>query len=346
MNVSYYVIYWPYRITWSILKLFRKKKSIIFYCGSHTDYAVIKPLYKYFPEAKIVAKNRKVQKALKEYGITSSLYPSFPDVLVMPRHVARKFPEPRMKKVGLRHGAYHFKDFVEAERYNAFDIYFVTSIREVELALKRGITSAQAIGFPKLDPAFNGCITEEVLEQYREKIGLDNKQPVVIFATTWNKAGTSAINRWIDHLSELTLDYQVLVTVHQWTTKDYIKKLENTPDIIYIKDKDIIPYLMLADVMVCDKSSIIAEFCALDKPIVTFSVPDGRRPSIEVNTMLTEISIQVDTYEEMKEALKEAVLNPDKLAAQRKKYNKIMFDKLDGKAGFRAASIIREKFLG
>jgi len=136
MNVSYYLLYWPYRITWSLLKLFRKENTIIFYCGNHSDYAVIKPILKYFPGAKVVVKKKKVQKELKEYGVVSSVYPSFPDVLVMPRHVARKFPEPRMKKIGLRHGAYHFKDFVSVDRYHVFDVYFVTSKQEAELAKK------------------------------------------------------------------------------------------------------------------------------------------------------------------------------------------------------------------
>ena len=345
MNVSYYIIYWPFRITWSILKLFRKKKSIIFYCGGHTDYVIIKQIYKHFPEAKIVAKNKKVQQVLKEFGVSSSLYPSFPDILVMPRHVARKFPEPRMKKIGLRHGAYHFKDFVETKRYNVFDIYFFTSTKEVKLAQQRGITNAKAIGFPKLDPAFDGSITDDLLQQYRKKLGLNKNRPVIIFATTWNKSGMSAIDRWVHRLTELTADYQVMVTVHLWTAKEYQAILEQTPGIIFIKDKDILPYLMLADLMVCDMSSIIAEFCALDKPLVTFKVPDGKRPSREVKSMLKEISIQVDTFEEMLEAIKESIQNPDKLSALRKRYNKIMFDELDGKAGLRAASIIREKYL-
>jgi len=213
------------------------------------------------------------------------------------------------------------------------------------LAKKHGIQNAVPIGFPKLDPAFDGAITDDVLNQYRKKLNLDIQKHTVIFATTWDKSGMSAIDRWIDRLPELKSIYNVLVTVHQWVNQKYKDKLEQMPGIFYINDKDILPYLMIADVMVCDMSSIIAEFCALDKPIVTFRVPDGKRPSHEVKAMLEEISIRVDTFDEMVAAINDSLLNPQKLLAQRQKYNRVMFDELDGKAGLRAASFIREKYL-
>ena len=318
---------------------------MIFYCASQVDYVVIEQIYKYFPEAKIVAKTRTVKKTLQKFGVKASVYPSFPDILVMPRHVARKFPEPRMIKIGLRHGAYHFKDFVSAKRYNAFDIYFVTSIKEEELAFQHGITNAKAIGYPKLDPAFNNSISKKTIEQYRKKLGL-NKKPVILFSATWNKSGMSAIDRWVHRISELNSDYQILVTVHQWTTKENLQILENTQGIYFIKDKNILPYLKLADVMISDMSSIIAEFCALDKPIITFKITakPGARISEEIQSMLPEISLQINTFDELNEAIKQSLLLPNKQSAQRKKYNKIMFDELDGKAGYRAASIIRERF--
>lgn len=346
MNITQYVIYIPYRVTWAICRSFRQNPLVVFYCGSYVDYVVFREVHRHLPEVRVVTKNRRVQKELLRYGVESTLYPSFPDVVIMARHVARKFPEPRMIKIGMRHGAYHFKDFVSKKRYNAFDVYFVTSEREVELALKRGITTARAGGFPKLDPALNGTIDDDALNSYREKLGISAGKPVLIFTSTWDRSGSSAIDRWIDRLQELTEDYTILVTVHQWTSEIRKRKLSDTQGINYIEDKDILPYLMLADVMIGDRSSIIAEFCALDKPIVTFRVSGGRRRSLEIDEMLDEISIRIDTFDELKAALNEAIEHPEALSENRKKYNEIMFDELDGRHAEKMATIIRERFPG
>ncbi|NOG44355.1 MAG: hypothetical protein HND50_03950 [Calditrichaeota bacterium] len=342
MNLSQYLIYLPYRTAWSFIHLFRKSKILQFYCGGQVDYVVMESIIKYFPDAEIVAKNKKVKKELNSFGIKCKLYPTFPDVLVMPRHTARKYPEPRMKKIGLRHGAYHFKDFVSAARYHAFDVYLVTSQKEVELALEKGITNTIGVGFPKIDPAFNNTISEEIYNQIKRRINLDDEKPVIIFTATWNKSGMSAIDIWINNLKELTKDYNVMVTVHHWTEDSYKQIIKQTEGVFFIEDKDILPYLVLADVMIADMSSIIAEFCALDKPIITFRVPDKKRTSQEIKDMLDNMSIRVDTFDQLQIALKESVKNPDQLSAQRKKYNKIMFDDLDGKAGERAANIIKK----
>jgi len=345
MNISQYLIYLPYRAAWRISRFFRSKRSIHFYCAGYVDYVVIKSVIKHFPQAKIAAKNKNVQAELKQYGIESIVYPTFPNILVMPRHTARKYPEKKMIKIGLRHGAYHFKDFVKAARYHAFNVYFVTSQKEVELARLKGITNTAGIGFPKLDAAFDGSWDEQALARIRNGLNLDSSKPVVIFTATWDRSGMSAIDKWVDRLNEITDDYNVLVTVHHWTGLEYQEKIENTPGISFIKDKDILPYLMTADVMIADMSSIIAEFCALDKPIITFRVPDRKRTAEEIKNMLDEISIRIDTFDKLKKALSKAVKSPAELSAKRQHYNTIMFDQLDGNAGLRAADYIKEHFL-
>ena len=345
MNISQYLIYLPYRAAWRIGRLFRKKRTIHFYCAGYVDYVVIKSIIKHFPAAKIAAKNKNVQAELKQYGVDSIVYPTFPDVLVMPRHTARKYPEKKMTKIGLRHGAYHFKDFVKAARYHAFDVYFVTSQKEVELARLKGITNTAGIGFPKLDAAFDGSWSEQALDRFREGLNLEKGKPVIIFTATWDRSGMSAVDRWADRLAEITDEYNVLVTVHHWTSKTFQEQIANTPGISFIKDKDILPYLMTADVMIADMSSIIAEFCALDKPIITFRVPDRKRTTEEIKNMLDDMTIRIDTFDELKDALREAVKYPDKLSKKRQHYNTVMFDQLDGQAGLRAADYIKGHFL-
>lgn len=348
MNYSQYFLYVPYCLTWYVYRfcrtVFRKDMKIIFYCGTAIDYAVFKNVHRFLPEVEVIAKNTKVRKELKKiFKIESSLYPSFPDVLIMNRHTARKFPGKKMLKFGLRHGAYHFKDFVSPKRYNAFDVYFVTSETEARLARERGIRSAVPGGFPKIDDAFNGRITKEQLTELKNKLGFDNNKPTVIFTATWENSRMSRVDKWAERLDEITNDYNILASLHPWVSEKYYTILRNNPQISFIETRDVLPYLMISDVMVADMSSIIAEFCALDKPLITFKIFEGKRISQEVVSMLEQISFRVESFEDIIEALDKAVHYPHKHSAQRQKFNKIMFDKLDGKAGEKIATLIRDE---
>ena len=342
MNYSQYLIRYPYKIFWRIRKFFDNKRRIDFFCGGYVDYVCFKNIHKYLPEVRIVAKNKKVSKELESYGIKSILYPTFPDVIIMARHLSRKFPEKKIRKIGMRHGAYHFKDFVTKKKYNAFDRFMLTSSEEVRLAKKKGIVSGVAVGFPKIDSMFNGEISDKDLMKLRTKLKIDPQKRTVIFAATWDRKDYSVIDKWIHRIEELAEKYNVLVTVHQWTTKWKQQKLEDYRKINFIRDKDILKYLMISDIMIADISSIIAEFNALNKPIITFRVPEMRRFTSEIRSMLDEISFRIDTFDELKDALKEAVNNPEKHQEQRLFYNKIMFDKLDGRASERALAVIKE----
>jgi CDP-glycerol glycerophosphotransferase (TagB/SpsB family) len=101
---------------------------------------------------------------------------------------------------------------------------------------------------------------------------------------------------------------------------------------------------MISDILFGDTSSIIAEFCALDKPIITFRVPEAGRSIPEIREMIKSISIQIDNFDEVYDAIKRCLENPNEKSAQREAANKIMFGNLDGKAGKRAAREI-EKLL-
>ena len=349
MNYSQYIIYLPYRLIWNLKKLmrilFHKDIDIVFYCGTPVDYVVVKNVIELLPRCRIVAKNRKIRNVLiNNYGINKcGLYPAYPDVLIATRHIARKFPEKQMMKFGMRHGAYHFKDFVSAKRYNAFDYFLVTSQKEVELAVQKGIYNAVAVGFPKLDDAFNGKISINDLTELKNELSLDPKKPTIIFTATWEKSGMSAVEKWADRLSELVGDYNVLVTLHSWVTDKNRMIIKMNHQVHYIESKTILRYLMISDVMVGDISSIIAEFCALDKPIITFRTGRGKRTNDDILEMLDQISFRVDSFEELTRALKNAITDPGYHSNARNNYNKIMFDELDGNASIRAATFIGKK---
>lgn len=343
MVPGYYLLKWPYTGLWKLANFLRSPRPVVVYATCPLDIVILKPVLKYLPPLPILPRNRKTKSYAERLGFSCISHPAFPRAVLMARHSAHFFPCPEIIRIGFRHGPYCFKAFAKSEYYNLFHLFFMTSEVEVEKARACGILSGKAIGFPKLDPAFDGTWNEETLAPYRKSLGLDHKKPTVIFTSTWDKSGMSAIDQWISYLPELAKKYHVLVTVHPWMSSRYVKRLQSTPGIHFIEDPDILPYLMLSDCLVGDTSSIIAEFCALDKPIVTFRVPRGPRSLPEIEEMLEEISIRIDRGSELATALQRCLENPNERKAFRHKAIATIFGILDGKAGLRAAEIIREQ---
>jgi len=97
---------------------------------------------------------------------------------------------------------------------------------------------------------------------------------------------------------------------------------------------------MLADCCISDTTSLIAEFCLLDKPIVTFRVPATGRTLPDVIDLIERISVRIDTFDELNPAVKKILDSSDERAAARREAVGLFFDNPDGRAGERAAAII------
>lgn len=342
MIPSYYILKGPYCLLWRLAKRLGRRPAVAAFCAVPMDVALLRPVLKHLPAMPVVVKNRRTARYARSLGMTVRFWPSFPDAVIMCRHAVHLFPCESIVRIGFRHGAYTFKSFAGAKYYNAFDAYFLTGREELERAEAHGIRSARAVGFPKLDPAFDGTWTREKLDAFRRGLGLDPDKATVIFTATWDRSGMSAVDRWARSLGRLTDKYNILATVHPWTSGRYVRPIRRTKGVRFIEDPDTLPYLLLADVLVGDSSSIIAEFCGLDKPIVTFRVPASRRSVPHVLEMLDRISLRVDSADELPAAIAASLANPGALAGARAEASRRMFDRLDGKAGLRAAETILE----
>lgn len=102
----------------------------------------------------------------------------------------------------------------------------------------------------------------------------DSTKPTIIYSSTFTERLTSTVKL----LPEI--ERVVKSGKHNWicsfhpkmrseTVKQY-KRLSKYPNFRYIEPGDTTPLLKIADVMLCDSSSIIAEFLALEKSVVTF----------------------------------------------------------------------------
>lgn len=342
MVFSYYIYKYPYKIAWHFCNLFRKKNQLSFYCADPLDYDMLVPIIKYFPEASIIAKNTKTKEYLKSKNLSYLGMPSFPNIVIMARQTPYKFPVDKMIKIGFDHGLYQFKRWTSPKNYNGFNLYFLSSEAQVNTAISKGINTVKAIGYPKLDKAFNGEINKNHLSELSKKKNIDPSKKTLLFTTTWDVAGLSAIEKWIEKIDTLTENYNILVTVHTWTKEKHKQKLRNNKNVVFIEEMDATHYLMISDILIGDYSSIIGEFCAFNKPIVTFKVPESDRTIPEIQSLISNISTQIDNFEELPNAILSYINNPDKKSKERMEGNKILFFALDGKASNRAAAEIKK----
>jgi len=344
MVFSYYIIKYPYTLIWKIKKALGKTDPVMLYCANTLDYQIFAPIQKHLKTLPIVAKDKKAQQELRDIGVKASCMPCFPEGVIMCRQAAFRFPANDIPKIGVSHGAYNFKPFASAESHNLLDRYFMTSSNDVENAKKVGIRSAFSVGYPKLDPAFDGTYNQKYLNELSQKINLDPQKKTLLFTATWDKSGQAAIEQWADNLDQFNDQFNIMVTVHPWTSKRYILEIEKTPNVIFIRHFDVVAYIMLADVCIGDTSSILGECCALDKPIISFKVAKGKRTVPHVDKMIKNFSIQIKDFSKLNEAIKESIQNPEAKQNQRADANLIMFDELDGHAGQRAAAEILNFF--
>jgi hypothetical protein len=345
MVFSYYLLKIPYTLTHKLLSILRLNNYSAAYCANLLDYQMMKPVLKYLPELRIITKNRKVKTELAKAGVKSSILPAFPQNVLMCRLAAHKFPAKRIKKVGMRHGPFHFKALPDKASFLLFDKFIFTSRKEAEIAAKKGITNGIGLGYPKLDAAFNGTISDLMLTEMANKAGLDRKKKTLLFSATWQKSGMSALVKWQDRINELTSDFNVLVTLHPWTDAAVKDKIRNVKDVHLIEDYDTIPYIILADICIGDTSSILAECCALDKPIITFITPSVPRSVPMVLDMIKSFSLQINDFDELIPAINKYIAEPLLKHDERYKANNIMFSNLDGSAALKIAKLVRSKFL-
>ena len=344
MVFSYYLLKYPYSLMWGMQRLLGRGDYYAAYCGDVMDYHIMEPVLKYLPELKIISKNKKIQNFLAALGVKSTRLPTFPRGVLMCRLAGHKFPADGMKKIGMRHGPFHFKALSDKANYNIFDHFIFTSEHEAELAAKAGITNGEGIGYPKLDKAFDGKISTCFLDNLSAQLGLSPEKRTLLFTATWEGSQMSAIDRWFDRLAELKDDYNLLVSMHPWTGEKYRNKVKNIVGVHYIESYDTTLYIMLADICIGDTSSMLGECCALDKPMITFRVDNAGRMVDYVIEMLERISVRIERFEEIGSAIALCDARAEEMSRERETANELMFSNLDGSAGKKVADFIRAKW--
>lgn len=338
MVFSYHLTKYPYRLAFKLMKLIGQAKQTVFYCREIQDWEAFEPVQKHLKPLAIVSNKPDIRKYFWKQGVQVHRLPVFPKAVIMARHSCYKFPSAEVIKIGLRHGPYHFKKMTRAENYNQFDLYLMTSKDDVAEGAKTGITCAVAVGYPKLDPALNDEYGGQVLEQLRFAAEIREGKPTLLFSATWLGSGMSALLNWCDRLGELKDRYNLIVTLHPWIGEEYRHRIKASG--AYLIEGNHIPYIYLADIVIGDTSSLLAEACALDKPIITWQTGRAKRSLDKIDKILRSISLRIASWNELEPAIQRLLNQPELLRSARAEANRLMFDELDGKAGERAAAEI------
>lgn len=338
MVLSGYFIKIPYALVWYILKVLGRLDTLVCYCANLQDYRVVENVIPYLRiKPTIAARNSATHRELERIGVRSKVWPVFPEKVIMSRHALHKFPLKSIYKIGMRHGPYHFKKFIKKERYNSFDVYLFTSTDEIASARRAGITNGVNGGYPKLDSFQNREVQEKAARlssQYADdKIKL-------LFSATYDKSGMSAIESWCSELDNIVDCYHVFVTLHPMMSSKYRKLFFNNPKLVLIEHDELLEYMVLCDMLVSDTSSIIGEFCSLNKPIITFRVNQRGRLDQKISEMIRKMSIQIDNFGQLQSAIDDYINDPTLKQSERDECIRIMFDDFKSSHGKRAADII------
>ena len=166
------------------------------------------------------------------------------------------------------------------DNHDRLDIRFIEGPERAEQLRRHGVTTELAeVGFPKLDPLIMDQANGR--PDLTAQLGLDPAKPTVLFAPTFYPNSLEPLG---EHLGSLTEDFNLILKLHQWAYFEnqfrdlrlgrqvtLAEKLAANYGHIHLlgpEQYNIIPYLLVADVLLTEASSTIYEMLAIGKPVV------------------------------------------------------------------------------
>lgn len=301
--------------------------KLLFYVSKLYSLPVIQPLVKEATEYRaeialfISSKvKRKLPGRLTEIEVFTELKDAiafYPDFVLCPGNFV-DFRLPGIK-VELFHGIGIEKPSHYKIRH-FFDLYLtsgpVVTTRFKEMERKYKYFRAIETGWPKIDHILNYDTTD-----IRKRLKLQPDKKIILYAPTHSSSMESAKDILPAIKTIMKSEEIWFCKPHEFMDKDILKNLskETGDQFRLITDYDITPYLHLADVMLSDTSSVLYEFMALDKPVVTYRTLSRRDKGINIQSIT-----------ELRDALDRSLSKPDEFSAQRHRHLAEVNPRLDG----------------
>lgn len=159
---------------------------------------------------------------------------------------------------------------------NYFDLYLTQgpyfTERFKELARKHRDFQVTETGWCKLDPLYQN---HEAYLAERDQILRDaGKKKLILYAPTFSPSLTSALSARKE-IFELAQQQEVFILIKFHDLMDlqvieeYKATAQDVSNVSIVEDRNILKYLIMADMMISDTSSVVYEFILLNKPVIT-----------------------------------------------------------------------------
>ena len=212
------------------------------------------------------------------------------------------------------------------------------------------------VGYSKLDSVQN--ITKDELLSLRKKYKIDKEKKTILYAPTFYP---SSIEKMSDTFPDDFKDCNIIVKAHYMTFerkryKNQIKKFEKWAKyencIICEKDEyNLVPFLILSDIMVSDESAAVFEFAGLNKPVILnkflklrwtyrFNPKKLSKRLDQGMDKYRAIGDNALTYKEMVTLVYENIENPSKLEVSRLQMRDDICGVIDGNVSQRIFEVL------
>ncbi|HHS14314.1 MAG TPA: hypothetical protein ENN03_11195 [bacterium] len=264
--------------------------KILFYAAKNYSIPVIEPLVRYgekkgrslsfFVSRKVKADlpvSWRAFQVFEEIGAAASWKPDF--VICPGNFVDFRLP-------GVKVQIFHGLGIEKLSHYRIrhfFDVYMTSGPAVTErfrsLQKKYGYFLVKETGWPKID-----FILNYPAAGLRRKYGIRTDQKVILYAPTFSRKMESA-SSLLPEIPKMAAGNEVwIIKFHELMSRDVVEKFRefNNERIRLAGERDITPLMHLADVLISDTSSVVYEFMALDKPVITFRTLDRRDKGIDI----------------------------------------------------------------
>jgi len=242
--------------------------------------------------------------------------------------------------------------------FNEFDLHPVSS-EWLKSYYINGIGVKKNVvvtGYPRIDRLLKPYYYKD---RIIKEMGLNSNQPIVLYAPTWSHdskvekdlfpwGNERALKMLIAFMEENKL--QMIIRLHpNWNcwTPEMVEVIKNSKHIIVnsVKtDWDSEKYIYISDILVTDYSSIANDFIVLNRPMIflethikIFEYGFALKPE-------ERAGIVVKSEDEFFKAILESHKNPKKYEEKRKRIEKKIHFKMDGKASKRVVKAM-EKYI-